>query len=315
MNDLDAIIDSASGPIAKQSTRDSIQSLEDELKAMPQVEIPVVHWYSGGIYAREITIPAGVLLTGRIYKDDHFDVMVYGDVTVTTDDGRKRLTGFNLSKGNQGKKRAGYTHKETRWITFCSSEEMPDNDYLDHLTVEHFHELEKLAYDWIEESTIRKEFEAQPSYKRSEYRSFLDGYLAGSGKRLKTTIDREDYGKALAEFGFTEDIARGQSEDLSDQIALEGDYGVSVKPSAIEGKGLYADQCFSAGQVIMPARIDGMRTIAGRYTNHAVNPNAEMVMDGDVINLVAIMDIGIEEITTNYRTSLLLQVERVTCQA
>lgn len=310
MNHLDLMVEYASGPIAEQSTRDKIQSLEDELKTMPQVDIPVVHRFSGGIYAREITIPAGVFLTGKIYKDDHFDVMVYGDVTVTTDNGGKRLTGFNISKGNQGKKRAGYTHEETRWITFCSSEKMADNDYIDHLTVDRFDRLD--APRWIEENEIRRKFEEQVSYRASEYHSFLAGYLAATGKILKAEADRLDYDSALVEFGFTEEVARSQSEDLSDQISLDGDYGVLVKSSTIEGKGLYADRNFSAGEVIMPARIDGMRTIAGRYTNHAINPNTEMVMDGENINLVALADIGIEEITTDYRASLSLQIEKVT---
>lgn len=309
MNELDSIIESVSGPIAAQSTRDSIMALEVRLSQHPQIEIPVVHRYSGGIYSREITIPADVILTGKIYKDDHFDVMVYGDVTVTTDEGRKRLTGFNISKGNQGKKRAGYTHAETRWITFCSSPEMADDEYIDYLTVDNFSQL---TGNWIEECDIRKEFESQPSYRSSEYNSFRDGYLAGTDKRLKADIDREDYNKTIAAFGFTEEVVRRQSEVMSNQIDIEGDYGVSVKSSYIEGKGLFADRCFSAGDVIMPAKIDGMRTIAGRYTNHAINPNANIVMDGENMNLVAVVDIGIEEITTDYGATLLLQnIERV----
>ena len=84
---LDRAIDEASGVLSNPNIRASILRLEEEVKLMPQVELPVVHRFSGGIYAREITIPAGVVLTGKIYLDDHFDVMVYGDVTVTSDEG------------------------------------------------------------------------------------------------------------------------------------------------------------------------------------------------------------------------------------
>lgn len=310
MNELDSIIESVSGPIAAQSTRNSIMALEEKMKDHPQVEIPVVHRYSGGIYAREITIPAGVMLTGKIYKGDHFDVMVYGDVTVTTDEGRKRLTGFNISKGNHGKKRAGYTHAETRWITFCSSPEMADDDYIDSLTVDNFSQLSH-ENDWIEESDIKHAFKAQTSYKWADYSAFRAGYLAASSKQVKTDVDREDYNCVLAEFGFTEDVARAQSEDESDQASIDGDHGVSVKDSAIEGKGLFSNRFITAGDVIMQARVDGMRTIAGRYTNHSIDPNAEMVMCEGDIDLVAIKNINIEEITTDYRVSLSLQIERV----
>lgn len=265
---MNEMIDYASGPISENITRGSIQDVEDLLSTFPQVEIPVVHRYSGGIYAREIIIPKGIMLTGRIYKDDHFDVMVYGDVTVTTDEGRKRLTGFNISIGNRGKKRAGYTHEETKWITFCSSKKMDDDNYLDHLTVGSFDEL-------------------------------LEG------------DDKTSYLKVLSDFGVSEDIARSQSEDESDQIKVSDSYKVKVSSSEIEGQGLFSTDFFLAGDVIMPARIGDKRTEAGRYTNHSASPNAEMVIDGDNINLVAIKDIEQEEITTDYAHSLSLQIERV----
>lgn len=308
MNKLDAMIESASGPIAEQSTRDSIMALEDQLKEMPQIEIPVIHRYSGGIYTREITIPAGVMLTGKIYLDDHFDVMVHGDITVTSDEGRKRLTGFNIFKGKKGKKRAGYAHADTRWLTFCACPEMPDDEYIDYLTTEDFKDLE---LDWIEETDIKNIFKAQSSYKWADYPAFMAGYLLASDKKLKTDVDREDYALALAESGFTEAVVRAQIEATDDMIELDHDYGVSIKGSPIEGKGLFSDRFFSAGDTIMPARVHGMRTIAGRYPNHAVSPNAKIVMrDGDIY-LVAIKDIGHEEITRDYRANLSLKIERV----
>ena len=310
MIDADIIIECASGPIAEQSTRDKIQSLESVLSKLPQVDIPVVHRYSGGIYAREITIPAGVMLTGRIYKEDHFDVMVYGDVTVTTDEGRKRLTGFNISKGNTGKKRAGYTHAETRWITFCASDEMDDDDYLDHLTADSFDKIASHDNSILEED-IKRAFSDCGSLSGDDYRGFRRGFILASGKALKSSVDVEDYYSVLAEFGFTEKTARHQSEDVSDQIDLDDEYGVVVGKSEIEGAGLHAVTGFNSGEIIMPARIDGYRTVAGRYVNHSANPNAKMVMDGGDIILVAIVDIGAEEITTDYRESLSLQIEKV----
>jgi hypothetical protein len=69
-----------------------------------------------------------------------------------------------------------------------------------------------------------------------------------------------------------------------------------------------------AGDVICPARVNGMRTQAGRYTNHAIDPNAKMVLlpNGD-IDLVALVDLaGCEgggigtEATIDYRQALSL---------
>jgi len=84
----------------KSSNRDAILKYEDYAKDLPQVDIPVIHHMHGGMYGREITIPKGTVLTGMIYKFDHFDIMISGDITVSTDDAQViRMKGFNLFKG------------------------------------------------------------------------------------------------------------------------------------------------------------------------------------------------------------------------
>lgn len=129
--------------ISTGERREKLQSLETAMLQEDQVSIPVNHMFSGGIYAREITIPKGTLLTGRIHKFDHFDIMLSGDVTVSTDSCEvKRLTGLNIMEGKSGKKRAGYTHEDTHWITFHSAEERDPEQMYDFLTCGSFEELE-----------------------------------------------------------------------------------------------------------------------------------------------------------------------------
>ncbi len=128
--------------IATEERREKINQLETAMLQEEQVNIPVVHRFSGGIYAREITIPKGTLLTGRIHKFDHFDIMLSGDVTVSTDTGEvKRLTGLNIMEGKSGKKRAGYAHEDTHWITFHSAEERDGEQMYEFLTCGSFEEL------------------------------------------------------------------------------------------------------------------------------------------------------------------------------
>ena len=57
----------------KLPNRKNILAFEEIAKTMPQVEIPVKHHIHGGMYGREITIPKGTILTGQIYKFDHFE--------------------------------------------------------------------------------------------------------------------------------------------------------------------------------------------------------------------------------------------------
>jgi hypothetical protein len=130
-----------------QERRDKINALEVAMLQEEQVPIDVKHRFSGGMYAREITIPKGTLLTGRIHKFDHFDIMLSGDISVSTDTGEvKRLTGLNIMEGKAGKKRAGYAHEDTHWITFHSAEERNPEEMYEFLTCGSFEELEEFNH-------------------------------------------------------------------------------------------------------------------------------------------------------------------------
>ena len=316
MSEICRVISDVSGPISEASVRQKIEALESEWAKLPQVDIPVVHRFSGGIYAREIIIPEDTFLTGKIYKDDHFDVMVYGDITVTSDDGKKRLTGFNIFPGKRGKKRAGYAHSETKWITFCLSPEMDDEDYIDHLTTTSFAGLEHALslQDVVPEADIAKLFMQHGSSSSRDYRAFRLGYLVASGKPAKVDVDRNDFFSVLDEFGFTEKEVRSQSENTDDYREVECSIA-EVMASPIDGKGLYMKGTVRRGDIIMPARCGIYRTQAGRFTNHSKYPNAEIVQSGDDVDLVALMEMHEgDEITIDYRCAINLQIAARTKQ-
>lgn len=100
---------------------DAVRALERELALFPQVDLSTTHLVHGGMYARTIFIPAGVALTGALTEMDNICVM-YGDITVTTDEGTQRLTGFNVLPAKLGAKRAGVTHADTWWTTIIPTE-------------------------------------------------------------------------------------------------------------------------------------------------------------------------------------------------
>jgi hypothetical protein len=246
----------------KAVRRSAISALEMAMLQHDQVEIPVNHRFSGDIYAREITIPKGTLLTGRIHKFDHFDIMLSGDVTVSTDTGEtKRLTGLNIMEGKAGKKRAGYAHEDTHWITFHSAEERDPEEMYEFLTCGSFEEL-------------------------GDFNALLD---------------QADYKSLVNQLGMNEEEIQEQANNEDDFIDVPGITVVVVGSSAIHGQGLIATNDIPKGCIIMPARIGEKRTIAGRYTNHAMTPNAKMIVTDLGVDLVALRGIEEnEEITVNY---------------
>ncbi|MEE9304392.1 MAG: SET domain-containing protein-lysine N-methyltransferase [Thiotrichaceae bacterium] len=308
-------IQAVSGDMSLMGTREAISALEAVMLTHPQVDVPVIHRYSGGIYCREITLAKDTILTGRIYADDHFDVMISGDVTVSGEEGKKRLQGFNVFPGKRGKKRAGYVHEETRWLTFHLCKEAGDNEYIDLLTCKTFEELPGLIgkSEYIEESEIAAAY--NDTGIKSDYISFRIGYLTAKGKKAKLTADVEDYRLVLSEHGYTEEAVRAETENESDQIVISGDFGVQLKESIIEGLGLFSTRTFESGEVIMVARVGTKRTIAGRYVNHSVSPNCIVFKNDDNIYLKSINKIlEAEELTIDYRVALDLRSKEGICQ-
>lgn len=103
--------------------RQKILSMEAFMLEQSQVEIPVVHHFSEGIYAREITAPAGVIMTGMVHKFEHLNIMSRGEVSVLTEDGIKRFKAPCTFVSKPGTKRIGYVHEEMVWTTIHATTE------------------------------------------------------------------------------------------------------------------------------------------------------------------------------------------------
>ena len=100
---------------------DSVKALEDHLFDLQQVNLGTSLLIHGKMCARTIMIPAGTVLTGAQTNIDNICVM-FGDVTVTTADGVRRLTGFNVLPAVAGFKRACIAHADTYWTTLHHTE-------------------------------------------------------------------------------------------------------------------------------------------------------------------------------------------------
>jgi len=103
--------------------RQKILGMEAFMLEQEQVEIPVTHHFSKGIYAREITAPAGVIMTGMVHKHEHLNIMSKGEVSVLTEDGIKRFKAPCTFVSQPGTKRIGYVHEEMVWTTIHATNE------------------------------------------------------------------------------------------------------------------------------------------------------------------------------------------------
>lgn len=80
------------------------------------VQIETWHHFADGLVARTILIPAGTMLTGAPHRAEHLNI-AHGDITVWTEAGMRRLTGYHVLPSLPGAKRVGFAHADTWWTT------------------------------------------------------------------------------------------------------------------------------------------------------------------------------------------------------
>jgi hypothetical protein len=101
-----------------------VDALENSIQELPAVEIPVAHHFSKGVYAREIRIPKGTVLTGKIHKYANLNIMSQGDLSVLMEDGTvQRIKAPFTVVSPPGTRRVAYAHEDTIWTTIHGTDE------------------------------------------------------------------------------------------------------------------------------------------------------------------------------------------------
>jgi hypothetical protein len=90
----------------------SVRSVESEMLAVDQTELPVHHTLHGGAYTRSLRIPAGVMICGALIKVPT-TLIVNGNVTVWANDQAIDIDGYQVLVGAAGRKQLFYAHEDT----------------------------------------------------------------------------------------------------------------------------------------------------------------------------------------------------------
>ena len=78
---------------------------------------PIDEKYGCCTYAREMLIPKGTVIIGKIHRHQHLNFIAKGKVTVFTEFGEKNLEAPCTFISEIGLKRAVYAHEDTLWTT------------------------------------------------------------------------------------------------------------------------------------------------------------------------------------------------------
>lgn len=112
----------------KQVSREDILDFEEILRNTEGAELgdcfPLKHTFSDGMYVREIFIPQGQVVVGKIHKHSHPNFLLKGEVLVITENGKETITAPCSMISSAGTKRALYAKTDLIWITIHHN---PDN--------------------------------------------------------------------------------------------------------------------------------------------------------------------------------------------
>jgi quercetin dioxygenase-like cupin family protein len=109
------------------TVRDKIWLLEDEVKKMPQCHIGIRHFFADGVYAREMSAPAGAVVTGKIHKYSQINILSSGRMTVLLGEGAEEISAPFTLVAPAGSKRAFYCHTDCVWTTILGTDEKDPN--------------------------------------------------------------------------------------------------------------------------------------------------------------------------------------------
>lgn len=98
------------------------------LRAQPDCVVgngyPLRHQFAPGVYAREITMPTGHLIVGRVHKTKHFNIISKGDVSFwMPGEPIRRVQAPYTFLSECGAQKVLYVHEETVWTTIHPTDE------------------------------------------------------------------------------------------------------------------------------------------------------------------------------------------------
>lgn len=98
-------------------TRDQIVRLQEAMLPIQCQQPEPRHFFAPGMYLRELVVPAGMLMVGKIHKHTHFLLVLKGRAEVISEFGRMVVEAGHISISPAGSKRVVLALEDTQFVT------------------------------------------------------------------------------------------------------------------------------------------------------------------------------------------------------
>lgn len=102
----------------------------EEYKDVFEVDLAEVHHFSDGVYAKQMTVPAGITILTHSHAYSHLSILSQGEVIVITDDDRTSYTAPACIEIKAHVKHAIHAVKDMVWFCIHATQET-DPDKVD----------------------------------------------------------------------------------------------------------------------------------------------------------------------------------------
>lgn len=113
----------AANGVRPEDQEKRILEFERLLAEHRQAEVEPTHHFADGLYSRTILIPANHWITGRVHKQNDFNVVSYGKMRVMGDGLVRDVIGPCQFPGRAGVKQLGFAFEDTLWTTIHHTHE------------------------------------------------------------------------------------------------------------------------------------------------------------------------------------------------
>ena len=104
---------------------------------------PVTHRFAPGLYCREIFIPKGALIVGKIHATSHFNTIIQGECKVITTTEKKVIEAPYTWVTEAGEQKAVYALEDVIWQTYHVTDSTDLEEIEAQVIVESFDQLEQ----------------------------------------------------------------------------------------------------------------------------------------------------------------------------
>lgn len=113
----------------------TIKQAAQEMAGTFEVDLGIVHHFSSGVYAKQMTIPAGYTALSHSHNFDHMSILASGKVLVKTDDSEVvEYTAPTVVTIKAGINHAIYAVEDSSWFCVHATEET-DEDHIDEVLI------------------------------------------------------------------------------------------------------------------------------------------------------------------------------------